>query len=195
MEPVTHLSRQIVDGNNVPHLVRECFRIAVDEKPGPVHLELPEDIAAEEVDRVATWVQEATDAATELLCGGERVSDTVYAPTVLLNPPDDAKVSQEEIFGPVGVLYTYDDIDDALARANAPDLFFQAAIFTRDVDTAFSASRRLKGMAVMVNDHTAFRVDWMPFGGHRQSGLGAGGIGPSMRDMTLERMVVFKTDI
>jgi acyl-CoA reductase-like NAD-dependent aldehyde dehydrogenase len=146
-----------------------------------------------EVDRVATWVQEAVDAGAELLCGGAPVSDTGYAPTVLLNPPDDARVSQEEIFGPVVVLYTYDDIDDAIARANAPDLFFQAAIFTRDLDTALSASRRLDGMAVMVNDHTAFRVDWMPFGGHRQSGLGAGGIGPTMKDMTLERMVVFQS--
>jgi acyl-CoA reductase-like NAD-dependent aldehyde dehydrogenase len=146
-----------------------------------------------EVERVGAWVQEAVDAGAELLCGGAPVSDTVYAPTVLLNPPDDARVSQEEIFGPVVVLYTYDDIDDAIARANAPDLFFQAAIFTRDLETAFAASRRLNGMAVMVNDHTAFRVDWMPFGGHRQSGLGAGGIGPTMKDMTLERMVVFRS--
>ena len=80
-----------------------------------------------------------------------------------------------------------------IARANAPDVFFQASIFTRDLDTALSASRRLAGMAVLVNDHSAFRVDWMPFGGHRQSGLGLGGIGHTMRDMRLERMVVFRS--
>ena len=74
-------------------------------------------------------------------------------------------------------------------------MFFQASVFTRDLDTALSASRRLNGMAVMVNDHSAFRVDWMPFGGHRQSGLGLGGIGYSMRDMTLERMVVFRSKL
>jgi len=121
------------------------------------------------------------------------MSATTYLPTVLLNPPDDARVSREEIFGPVVALYTYDEMDEAIARANAPDLLFQASIFTRDLDTALSTSRRLNGMAVMVNDHTAFRVDWMPFGGHRQSGLGTGGIGPTMRDMTLERMVVFRS--
>ena len=105
------------------------------------------------------------------------------------------RVSQEEIFGPVVALYTYDELDEAIARANAPDLFFQASIFTKDLDTALSASRRLNGMTVMVNDHSAFRVDWMPFGGHRQSGLGVGGIGHTMRDMTLERMVVFHSKV
>jgi len=148
-------------------------------------------IRKREVTRVDAWVKEGVEAGAELLCGGEPLTETVYAPTVLLDPPDDARVSQEEIFGPVVALYTYDDIDEAIARANAPDLFFQASIFTTDLDTALSASRRLNGMAVMVNDHSAFRVDWMPFGGHRQSGLGTGGIGPTMRDMTLERMVVF----
>ncbi len=146
-----------------------------------------------EVERVDSWVREAIDGGAELLCGGEKLSETTYAPTVLLNPPDEARVSQEEIFGPVVALYTYDEIEEAIARANAPDLFFQASVFTRDLDTALSASRRLNGMAVMVNDHTAFRVDWMPFGGHRQSGLGLGGIGHTMREMTLERMVVFRS--
>lgn len=150
-------------------------------------------IARREVDRVASWVQEAIDGGAELLCGGKKVSQTIYAPTVLLTPPDDVRVSREEIFGPVVALYAFDDLDEAISRANAPDSFFQASIFTRDLDTALSVSRRLNGMAVMVNDHTAFRVDWMPFGGHRQSGLGMGGIGHTMRDMTVERMVVFKS--
>ena len=150
-------------------------------------------IRTQEVDRVDSWVREAMDGGAELLSGGCKISATTYSPTVLLDAADDARVSQEEIFGPVVMLYTYDDLDDAIARANAPDMFFQASIFTRDLDTALSTSRRLNGMAIMVNDHTAFRVDWMPFGGHRQSGLGLGGIGATMRDMTLERMVVFRS--
>ncbi len=144
-----------------------------------------------EVDRVHEWIGEARASGAEVLCGGEKLGATCYAPTVLLNPSDEARVSREEVFGPVVAVYTYDTMDEAIARANAPDLFFQASIFTQDIDTALSVSRRLHGMTVMVNDHTAFRVDWMPFGGHRQSGLGLGGIGHSMRDMTLERMVVF----
>jgi len=150
-------------------------------------------ILKREVDRVDLWVKEAVESGAEILCGGYKLSETTYAPTVLLNPADKARVSQEEIFGPVVVLYTYDELDEAISRANAPDFFFQASIFTRNMETALYASRELKGMAVMVNDHTAFRVDWMPFGGHRQSGLGLGGIGHTMRDMTIERMVVFRS--
>ena len=150
-------------------------------------------ISRGEVERVHQWVSAAVEGGAQLLCGGKPLSATTYAPTVLLNPRDDATVSQQEVFGPVVALYTYDDLDEAIARANGPDLFFQASIFTRELDTALSVSRRLHGMAVMVNDHTAFRVDWMPFGGHRQSGLGHGGIGHTIRDMTLERMVVFRS--
>ena len=150
-------------------------------------------ILPREVERVGAWVEEAVEAGARLACGGERLGETTYAPTVLLDPPDDAKVSTLEIFGPVACIYGYRDLDEAIARANGPDAYFQAAVFTQRYETAMRAFRRLRGMAVMINDHTAFRVDWMPFGGHRSSGLGAGGIGYGMRDMTLERMVVFRS--
>ncbi len=149
-------------------------------------------ILAREVERVESWVREAVEGGGSLLCGGERISRTCYAPTIVEEPPGDARLSSAEIFGPVVALYRYSDLDDAIRRANAPDTFFQASIFTRDLDLALDVSRRLNGMAVMVNDHTAFRVDWMPFGGHRQSGLGLGGIGHSIREMTLERMTVIR---
>jgi acyl-CoA reductase-like NAD-dependent aldehyde dehydrogenase len=150
-------------------------------------------ISEREVERVDEWVQAAVQAGAQVLCGGQKLSTTMYAPTVLLDPPDDALISTREIFGPVVAVYSYKDLDEAITRANGPDFFFQASIFTKNLDTALSASRRLHGTAVMVNDHSAFRVDWMPFGGHRQSGLGIGGIGHSIRDMTLERMVVFRS--
>ncbi len=152
-------------------------------------------IAPQEVDRVHEWVEEAVARGGKLLCGGKKISETCYEPTVVLDPPDDVRLSREEVFGPVVAIYRYSNRDDAIRRANDPDVFFQASVFTRDLEFALDASRRLDGMAVMVNDHTAFRVDWMPFGGHRQSGLGLGGIGHSMRDMTLERMVVFRSPV
>jgi acyl-CoA reductase-like NAD-dependent aldehyde dehydrogenase len=148
-------------------------------------------IAPHEVDRVESWVEAAVAGGAKLLAGGHRITDTTFEPTVLLNPSDDAEISKTEVFGPVVALYTVADLDEAIERANAPDVYFQASIFTRDLDVALGVSRRLNGVAVMVNDHTAFRVDWMPFGGHRQSGLGMGGIGFTMHEMTLERMVVF----
>jgi acyl-CoA reductase-like NAD-dependent aldehyde dehydrogenase len=149
-------------------------------------------IRTAEVDRVDEWVAEAKKHGAQVLCGGERLSKTTYAPTVLLNPPDDVRVSTKEVFGPVVCVYDYDDIEDAVRRANLEDAYFQAAIFTNRLDHALDLGRQLHGMAVMVNDHTAFRVDWMPFGGHRESGLKLGGIEYSMRDMTIERMIVFR---
>ncbi len=149
-------------------------------------------IRSSEVERVHEWVTEAKEGGAEVLCGGEPLSKTTYAPTVLLNPPDDARISRDEVFGPVVSVYDYDDIQDAVRRANLPHAYFQAALFTNRLDRALDVGRRLHGMAVMVNDHTAFRVDWMPFGGHRDSGLNLGGIEHSMRDMTIERMIVFR---
>ena len=78
-------------------------------------------------------------------------------------------------------------------RANSLPYAFQAAVFTRDLDTALRAARRLDASAVMVNDHTAFRVDWMPFAGLRESGLGVGGIPYTMADMQIEKLVVIRS--
>ena len=97
-----------------------------------------------------------------------------------------------EIFGPVTCVYGYDEIDQAIAAANSLPVAFQASIFTRDLDVALDAAERLDASAVMVNDHSAFRTDWMPFAGRRESGYGVGGIPFSMREMTQEKMRVFR---
>ncbi len=150
-------------------------------------------IDPKEVDRVEQWVQAARDGGAKVLCGGARISDTCYAPTVLLNPPLDAKVSQAEIFGPVVCVYSYSDRLEAIAKANALPFVFQASVFTQDLTAAMDSVKRLNATAVMINDHTAFRVDWMPFGGRRESGLGFGGIPYSMDDMTYEKLWVLKS--
>ncbi len=146
-----------------------------------------------EVDRVENWVREAVSGGAEALCGAEVLSPSTYAPTVLYDPPVDAKVSRQEVFGPVVCVYGCDSLDDAIARANDVPFAFQAAVFTRDIDTAMTAFDRLDASAVMVNDHTAFRVDWMPFAGLRESGLGIGGIPYTMHDMQIEKMLVVRS--
>ncbi|PJK29998.1 aldehyde dehydrogenase family protein [Minwuia thermotolerans] len=143
-----------------------------------------------EVDRVHQWVEEAKAAGAEVLCGGEKLTDTAYKPTVLLNPPADAKVSVQEIFGPVVCVYGYDDMDEAIDRANSLPFSFQAAVFGQDIDKLMRVSSRLDASAVMVNDHTAFRVDWMPFAGLKQSGHGVGGVPHSMHEMQIQKMTV-----
>ena len=146
-----------------------------------------------EVDRVDSWVKEAVSDGAELLCGGSRISNTCYEPTLLLNPSHKSKCSTEEIFGPVVCLYEYENYLDAVELANELPFNFQAAIYTESLNTALDCVKRLKARAVMVNEHTAFRVDWMPFGGAEMSGLGMGGIGYSMRDLCYEKMMVIKS--
>ena len=161
----------------------------------------PEDAATEvgplirtaEVDRISEWVDEAVAAGAKLLCGGKKISDTCYAATVLLNPPTDARVSTLEIFGPVVCVYGYDNIDDAIEQANALPVAFQAAVFSNDVDLAMKLYKRLDATAVMINDHSAFRDDVMPFAGLRESGLGIGGIPYTMEDMQIDKMMVTKS--
>ncbi|MCG8693960.1 MAG: aldehyde dehydrogenase family protein [Minwuiales bacterium] len=150
-------------------------------------------IRPREVTRVAKWVDEAVDAGAELLTGGKALSEYCYAPTVLYDPPGDVRVSTAEVFGPVVAVYPYDDLDDALTRANSLEYAFQAAVFTQDIDTAMHAFSQLDASAVMVNDHTAFRVDWMPFAGLKQSGLGVGGIPHTLRDMQTEKMLLVRS--
>jgi len=146
-----------------------------------------------EVERVGQWVDEAVRGGGQLLCGGGAISESCYAPTVLLDPPADARVTTHEVFGPVVCVYTVDGLDEAIARANSLPYAFQSAVFTRDLDTALRACRRLDASAVMVNDHTAFRVDWMPFAGLKHSGLGVGGIPFTMEDMQIEKLVMIRS--
>ena len=107
--------------------------------------------------------------------------------------PRSQKVSTLEVFGPVVCIYGFDDAGEAVSRANGLPLAFQAAVYTRGLDRALELSKRLDGGAVIVNDHSAFRVDWMPFGGRRTSGYGVGGIHNTTADMTQEKMTVIRT--
>lgn len=146
-----------------------------------------------EVQRVSDWVDEAVKSGAKLLCGGKSIGESCYEATILLNPSADAKVSKNEVFGPVVCMYTYSDINEAIKAANSLEVSFQSSIFTKNIDTALHAVKRLSATAVMVNDHTAFRVDWMPFGGAKASGLGMGGIPYSMEEMSKEKLMVIKS--
>lgn len=150
-------------------------------------------IRPQEVTRVNMWVKEAVAEGAVPLCGAEQLSDTCYKTTVLWNVSEESKVTTQEIFGPVACVYLYKDLDDAIARANNSPFAFQAAVYTKNLDTAARCYSRLNASAVMVNEHTAFRVDWMPFAGLRQSGYGVGGIPYSIRDMQVEKMLVVKS--
>ncbi|XOV81469.1 MAG: aldehyde dehydrogenase family protein [bacterium] len=146
-----------------------------------------------EVDRVENWVQEAVNEGAVLACGGSRINARLFAPTVLVNPALSSKVSREEIFGPVVCVYSFDQIEDAIAQANALPVAFQAAVFSQDINRASEVAAALDGSAIMINNHTAFRDDVMPFAGLRHSGLGVGGIPYTIDDMQIDKMIVTRT--
>lgn len=173
-------------------LAKQAAKLRVGD-PTDAKTEVGPLIRPAEVTRVHEWVEEARAGGGEVLCGGEPISETCYAPTVVFDPPADAKLSTAEVFGPVVCVYGVDDIDEGIKRANALPYAFQAAVYTRDLDVAMRAYARLDASAVMVNDHTAFRVDWMPFAGLRESGHGVGGIPHTIHDMQIEKMAVIRS--
>ncbi len=177
-ERIAQAANALVVGDQLKH----------DTEVGPL-------ITPKEVNRVADWVDSARAGGAKVVSGGEKISDTCYTPTVLLNPAEESEVSQLEIFGPVVCVYGYSNKEDALSRANGLPFAFQASIFTQRLDDALDTSQKLNATAVMVNDHTAFRVDWMPFGGRDASGIGMGGIPYSMHEMTRDKMTVIKSDV
>ncbi len=172
-------------------LAKRANDLAVGD-PGDQATEVGPLIRAAEVDRVADWVDEAVAAGAELLSGGKRLENNCYAPTVLLDPPKDARVSTQEIFGPVICVYSYNDLEKAVAQANSLPTAFQAAIFGNDMSQVMQLVRSIDASAIMINDHSAFRDDVMPFAGLRESGLGIGGIPYTMHDMQIDKMMVIK---
>jgi aldehyde dehydrogenase (NAD+) len=139
--------------------------------------------------RVATWVDEAVAAGARVLTGGAR-DGAAYAPTVLADVPADAKVSCEEVFGPVVVLDTVDSVDEAFDRVNDSRFGLQAGVFTRDLQVAFRAAQVLEVGGVVVGDVPSFRADQMPYGGVKDSGTGREGVHAAMEDLTEERVLV-----
>jgi acyl-CoA reductase-like NAD-dependent aldehyde dehydrogenase len=186
----------------VPAADAREFATALARKAEGLTVGAPEDPATDvgplirtgEVDRVAEWVDEAVAAGADLLCGGTPISASCYAPTVLPDPPQNVRVSSMEIFGPVVCVYGYEAIEDAIERANSLPVAFQAALYTRDIDQAMKLYKSIDASAVMVNDHTAFRDDVMPFAGLHESGLGIGGIPYTMEDMQIAKMMVIKSN-
>lgn len=148
-------------------------------------------ITEKEAKRVEGLVQEALDKGAALETGGER-DGAFYTPTVLTSVPENCALASEEIFGPVVLLYRVADLDEAIERANAVDYGLQAGIFTKNLDHAHRAIEELEVGGVMINDSSDFRIDAMPFGGVKQSGLGREGVKFAIQEMTETKVVCFK---
>ena len=141
--------------------------------------------------RVQSWIEEAIESGARSLCGGKRHYATIE-PTILTDVPAAARISCEEVFGPVVAVYSYDDLDDAIARVNGTPYGLHAGIFTNDIQRAFRSARKLQMGGVLINDIPMFRMDHMPYGGAKHSGLGREGPRYAIEEMTESKIICWK---
>ena len=149
-------------------------------------------ISEGEAKRLENWINEAVDAGATLLVGGKRNGAMLEA-TLLENAPKGTNIVEEEAFGPVAVISRFSDFDDALNTVNESKFGLQAGIFTRDLYKAQKAWDELEVGGVVIGDVPSWRVDNMPYGGVKDSGLGREGIRWAINDMTEERLLVIRT--
>ena len=141
--------------------------------------------------RVEAWVSEALRGGAKALCGGRR-DGRHYLPTVLENVATSMKAHSCEIFGPVANLYPYQDFEEALRLVNDSDYGLQAGVFTRDAARIFRAFEALEVGGVIIDDSPTFRVDHMPYGGEKASGLGREGVRYAIEEMTQLRLLALR---
>ena len=159
------------------------YQLDEDTDMGPM-------ITEEEAARVEKWVEEALKEGAELLTGGKR-KGTLFEPTVFKDMPESAKLNCEEVFGPVVNLYKVTSLDEAIELSNSVRYGLHGAIFTKSLSNAFKAIKELDVGGVMINDSTDYRIDMMPFGGVKWSGLGREGIKFALLEMTEPKVVCF----
>lgn len=148
-------------------------------------------ISEKEATRLHGWIDEAVNAGAKLLCGGQREGAMLQA-TLLENVPADQNAVTQEAFGPLACLSTFSDFDDALDSVNNSIFGLQAGIFTRDLYKAQKAWNTLDVGGVVIGDVPSWRVDNMPYGGVKDSGLGREGVKFAIEDMTEIRMMVVR---
>ena len=149
-------------------------------------------ISEGEAERLHGWIEEAKEKGATILCGGTRDGAMLEA-TVMENVPKDCDASAEEAFGPLSILVPFDDYDEALEEVNNSRYGLQAGVFTRDLYKAHKAWDVLDVGGVVIGDVPSWRVDNMPYGGVKDSGLGREGIRYAIEDMSETRLMVIRT--
>jgi acyl-CoA reductase-like NAD-dependent aldehyde dehydrogenase len=148
-------------------------------------------INEEAAQRVESWIGEAVAAGAKQALGGPRQRATV-PPTVLIDVPETTRIACDEVFGPVVIVDRYRELEHAMQQANATRYGLQHAIFTRDLQKALTVSRRLHAGGIMINEIPGFRVDHMPYGGVKESGIGREGPRYAIEEMTEPKLICWK---
>lgn len=171
-------------------LIASTKKIQVGD-PLQEHIDVGPMIAEREAERIEQWVSQAEQGGARRLVGGQR-DGAVYYPTVLDSTTSEMKVNAHEVFAPVATLTAFDSFDRGLELANGTDYGLQAAVFTRDINRVLASIKQLDFGGVIVNDMPGFRVDHMPYGGTKQSGLGREGVRFAVEEMTNIQTVAIK---
>lgn len=150
-------------------------------------------IDAGHLERISNWVEEARAGGANIVCGGKVLSKehNMYAPTLIADAKSDMKVSCEEVFGPVATLSSFKSFDEAIALNNNSKFGLQAGVFTNKLNHFKMACEELEVGGVMINNIPGFRIDHMPYGGVKDSGLGREGLHYAMEEMTEGRLFVY----
>ena len=175
-------------------MVKDSIKKVKIGDPRDINTDVGPLIRPSEVIRVDKVVKRAIKDGAELICGGVIKSKTTYECTVLKDPKETSEISKCEIFGPVLSIYSYSLIDEAISMANHKEYSFQSSIYTKNIDIAMLCFERLEAKSVFVNEQTAFRVDWMPFGGIKNSGEGVGGIEYSFSDLLYDKLIIIDSE-
>ena len=147
-------------------------------------------ISEAEAIRVESWINQAVEQGAKIVTGGKR-EGAVYSPTVIINANDEMKIVKEELFAPAVVIQPVDSFEEGVERIDNSAFGLQAGIFTSNVNKAFDAFKEINVGGVMINDIPSFRVDHMPYGGNKGSGLGREGAKFAIEDMTVLKAVIF----
>ncbi|HEX5425639.1 MAG TPA: aldehyde dehydrogenase family protein [Candidatus Acidoferrales bacterium] len=139
--------------------------------------------------RAEEWIEEALAGGAQLLCGGKR-RGALLEPAALTHTKARMNVNSKEVFAPVVVIEPYDDFDEAIRRVNDSPYGLQAGVFTSDARLLFRAFEQIEVGGVIANDVSSFRIDHMPYGGVKDSGLGREGLRYAIEDMTEPRLLV-----
>jgi len=147
-----------------------------------------------EVERLQKWIHEAQTQGAKIILGNEVSGNArqYLSPTILTHVPRNASIMKDEAFGPVVCINPYSDEDELLSYINQNEYIFEAALFTKDISRALKIATEISTMTFVINNHTAFRVDQMPFGGHKKSGLGMGGVRYAMEELTRMKQIILK---
>jgi len=142
-------------------------------------------------DRIMEWLEEAVKLGGQVVCGGKRLSDTLIEPTIVINVPEKAKLFSKEVFGPVILVNRVSGLEEGIKQVNNSPYGLQAGIFTNSVKSAFKFAEKVECGGIMVNEIPTFRVDQMPYGGVKESGIGREGPHFAIEEMTEIKTICF----